>query len=202
MIGTPAYGGMVHIDYLNSISSFHREGLDFDLVTLGNESLITRGRNTILSLFHRDPRYTHLLFLDGDVHLPAQGLRSMLARGVDVIGAPVPMKGVGAQGRRLFSFGECVGEEGLLFKVTRIATGALLLSRDAANALVDEAISHGRSYRVKGGVDQQYDVFRVGAEGGAYVSEDYGVCDRLRGLGFAIFVDPAVMTRHQGVMAF
>jgi len=208
LIGTPAYGGMVHIDYLNAISSFHRASLQFDLLTIGNESLITRGRNTILSAFHHDRRYSHLLFLDGDVHLPADGLIGMLGHGVDVIGAPVPMKGRDERGGRIFSFGPCVGEEGALYKVTRIATAALLLSRRAVDALVAEAEREGKVYRLKNPAatgrmpERHFDVFRVGSEAGEYVSEDYGVCDQLRRLGFSIFVDPVVMTRHQGMMAF
>ena len=75
LIGTPAYGGMVHLDYLNSISEYYRSGIPFSISAIGNESLITRARNAILSRFHADTRYSHLLFLDADVHLPAAGLR-------------------------------------------------------------------------------------------------------------------------------
>lgn len=208
LIGTPAYGGMVHVDYLNSISAFHRSDLQFDLMTLANESLITRARNTIFSFFCDKPEYTHLLFLDGDVHLPLEGLQSMIDRDVDVIGAPVAMKSHHQLGQRIFSFGACLGEQGSLFKVSRIATAALLISRKAINALQLQAIEEGKVYQItqhsKAGnlPEKYYDVFLVGAENGEYVSEDYGICDRLRGLGFSVFVDPTVVTRHQGVMAF
>lgn len=52
LIGTPAYGGQVHVDYVNSLLVFQRQGIAFTLMTIGNESLITRARNTIISTFH------------------------------------------------------------------------------------------------------------------------------------------------------
>jgi hypothetical protein len=52
MIGTPAYGGMVHIDYVRTLFEYARAGIQFQLDTIGNESLITRARNAILATFH------------------------------------------------------------------------------------------------------------------------------------------------------
>jgi len=39
LIGTPAYGGMVHLDYLKSLLEYQRHGLPFSLASFGNESL-------------------------------------------------------------------------------------------------------------------------------------------------------------------
>ena len=50
MIGTPAYGGMVHIDFVNSILPLQNTGVNFSVVFIGNQSLITRARNDIFSL--------------------------------------------------------------------------------------------------------------------------------------------------------
>jgi len=55
MVGTPAYGGMVHIDYLQRLFEYTRAGIQFQLDTIGNESLITRARNAILATFHVRP---------------------------------------------------------------------------------------------------------------------------------------------------
>ena len=51
MIGTPAYNGYLHTEYLHSVLSFKSMGIDFSVQTIGNESLITRARNTILTKF-------------------------------------------------------------------------------------------------------------------------------------------------------
>ena len=77
-IGTPCYNSMVHSDFLHSIMSFHEYKIPFSLMTIGNESLITRGRNTVISYFYSTMNFTHLLFLDADIHLPAMGLIQLL----------------------------------------------------------------------------------------------------------------------------
>jgi hypothetical protein len=206
MIGTPAYGGMMHSDYVNELLRYQRLGLRFGLTSIGNESLITRARNTIVAEFLVRPEFTHLLFLDADVLLPAEGLRRLIAYDRDVIGAPVPLKGHRADGSRIFNIGQACGEDGPLWLCERIGTAVLMLSRRAIEALVDDARSDGRIYsrgftgRGDTRATLHYDIFRVGVSGEEYLSEDYWVCDALRRLGFSIHVDPTVVTQHSGVM--
>ena len=207
LIGTPAYGGMVHIEYVRSVFAFGAAGVPYRMSMIGNESLITRARNTIISIFHAEPEYTHLLFLDADVRLPAADLQRMLAANVPVIGAPVALKGLDENGNRIWNLGRPLGTTGSLIKVENVGTAVLLLSRGACSALVDDAISHGRIYQIGNTVrgdfslDLHYDVFRVGVHDGAYLSEDYWVCRRLHALGFDTLIDPTVVTTHHGVMA-
>jgi hypothetical protein len=207
LIGTPAYAGMVHLDYLNSISEYYRNRINFTISAIGNESLITRARNAILSKFYEEPEFTHLLFLDGDVYLPASGVLRLLSHEVDAIGAAVPLKGFNERGERIFNVGPCLGEHGPLHEVERIGTAALMLSRKAVNALVDEAKQAGDVYQrllAKGAPMAQahYDVFKVGVVNGDYLSEDFWICHRLRHMGYRIFVDPTIPTRHQGITQF
>ena len=67
-IGTPCYGGMITADYfksclqLTAVAASKKVELQFG--TIGNESLITRARNTLVQLFMDDEQYTHLLFID------------------------------------------------------------------------------------------------------------------------------------------
>lgn len=207
MVGTPAYGGMVHTDYVRSLFGFLHAGVKFESTAIGNESLITRARNTILSGFHRRKEFSHLLFLDADVYLPGDALAQMLAADVDVIGAPVALKGANTDGSRIWNIGKSLGSRGPLLKVANIGTAALILSRKAVDALVEDAIAHSRVYARPSTVtgdtetDVHYDVFRVGVHEGLYLSEDYWVCRRLLALGFDIFVDPSVVTIHNGVMS-
>ena len=206
MIGTPAYGGMVHLEYLRCLFAFAAAGIRFVHSAIGNESLITRARNAILSGFHARPELTHLLFLDADTVLPATALQRMLMAGADVIGAPVALKGYDAAGNHLWNVGRSRGVSGSLLKVDKVGTAALLLSRRACGALIDDAIAHGRVYSrpgtAQGDLDSlvHYDVFRVGVHAGEYLSEDYWVCRRLLDLGFDVLIDPTAVTAHHGVI--
>jgi hypothetical protein len=207
MIGTPAYGGMIHTDYVNALLGYQRAGINFGLMTIGNESLITRARNTILAEFYEHTEFSHLLFLDADVLLPAAGLSRMIAHAKDVIGAPVALKGRAADGSRVFNTGSSCGEEGSLLLCTRIGTAALMLSRAAVSHLVEDAKQQGlvysRGHTARSAAllaNIHYDVFRVGVIEDEYLSEDYWVCRSLRRLGYAIYVDPTIVTQHSGTV--
>lgn len=207
LVATPAYGGMVHLDYVRSLFSFASAGIAFEWAAIGNESLITRARNTLLAQFHARPEFTHLLFLDADVFLDGAGLRQLLAIDMPVVAAPVALKGRRPDGTRLWNLGRCTGTVGGLVKVQHVGTAALLLARDAVDALVEDAEADGRVYARAGNhagtehLNLQYDVFQVGVRDGQYLSEDYWVCQRLVALGFDVLVDPSVVTRHHGTVA-
>lgn len=210
-IGTPCYNSMVHSDYLHSLISFYEGKIPFACMTLGNESLITRARNTILSYFYCAENFSHLLFMDADIHLHVDGLIRLLAAEKDVIGAPVALKGYNAKtGKPVYNTGKVLSDEGNgLITTDRVGTAVLLLSRKAADALVGRAIDSGDTYmgnpNTRGNsVDdmKMYNVFGVGVKDGEYLSEDYWACNTLRELGFDVYVDTMVHTRHNGIYVF
>lgn len=208
MIGTPAYHCQVHTEYVRSLLYFQLASIQFSWVTIGNESLITRARNTLLSHFHASAGYTHLLFLDGDVGLTAEGLERLLSHEVDVIGAQVPLKSIRSDGERTYNVGRFYEIDGLLARVEHIGTAVLLLSRNAVAALAEDARSAGRVYPASKDAmlndtpREQYDVFQVGVKDGVYLSEDFWMCHRLRACGFDIFVDVSVKPSHHGMYTF
>ena len=207
MIGTPAYNGMVHTDFVHSLLSFNNLGLEFGLLSIGGESLITRARNSILARFQHSPEYSHLLFLDGDVFLKGEDLKKLVEAGVDVIGAPVPLKTT-EDGKPVFNIHGNLGQESGLLKVQALGTAVMMLSRKAAQVLVEDAITNDNVYQANpyarglGDTESIYDVFQVGVKDGVYLSEDYWVCARLRELGFDIWVDLNIKTRHNGIRSY
>lgn len=208
LIGTPAYGGQVHVDYVHGLMDFFRHQIRFRVLTIGNESLITRARNTIISTFYQNPAYTHLLFLDGDVQLTGQGLLQLLRHRKAVIGAPVALKGVDASGSKRPNYQSVLSRDGDLLTVEHLGTAVLMLERSAVDALVEDAVTDGRvyEYAVESADGTRtvvnYDVFQVGVRDRTYLSEDFWVCRRLRELGFDINVDLAVGTVHYGTQRF
>lgn len=214
-IGTPAYNSMAHTDYLHSIISYYEHKIPFTLMTIGNESLITRGRNSIISYCYNLTDISHLLFLDADIYLHASGVIRMLQLNKDVIGVPVALKGFNKDtGASVYNTGNFLAEEKLMdgstiYKIDKIGTAVFMLSKKAITALIDYAISNNDIYypnphtRGDNKSDiKMYDVFKTGVYDGEYLSEDYYVCKVLRELGFDIFVDLNIATKHNGMYVF
>ncbi|MFW9871602.1 MAG: hypothetical protein ACFFG0_00715 [Candidatus Thorarchaeota archaeon] len=209
-VGTPCYNSMLHSDYLQSIITFYNSKIPFTIMTLGNESLITRGRNQIISYFYKNTQCTHLLFLDSDIFLHGDDLIKLLLHEKDVIGAPVALKGKHINtGSSVYNVGDHLGEEGTLIKTNRLGTAVFILSRKAVNALVEKAKKDNDIYHpnphTRGDTDKNvvlYDIFKTGVYRNQYLPEDFYVCKTLMDLGFDIYVDPTVRTRHNGMFVF
>lgn len=96
-VATPMYGGMAHGLYIKSSldlqSTMMKYGIETKFSFLFNESLITRARNYLVDEFLRS-EFTHLLFIDSDIHYNPQDVIAMLALDKDVIGGPYPKKSI------------------------------------------------------------------------------------------------------------
>ncbi len=96
-IATPMYGGMAHGLYIKSCldlqTTLAKYGIETKFSFLFNESLITRARNYLVDEFLRSG-YTHLLFIDSDIHYNPQDVIALLALNKDVIGGPYPKKSI------------------------------------------------------------------------------------------------------------
>ena len=209
LIATPAYGGWVHIDHEQSMMEYKDANVPFSLMTMGNESLIPRGRNTCLSYFYQLKDFTHLFFLDADMGLKVEGFARLITHAADIIGAPVRLKGADKWGNPVYNYGEILNKPAIdLWEVTKVGTAILLLSRLAVDKAVENAIKNGDVYggnphtRGENKDIDHYDTFKVGVVNGAYESEDFWFCLMMRNLGFKVFIDPTIKNRHNGMYVF
>lgn len=208
-IGTPAYNSMLHTDYLHSIIDFHKNSFDVTVMTIGNESLVPRGRNSIITYFYNLEKFTHLLFLDADMFLSFKQFYKLLSHDKDVIGAPVALKGFDKDNNPVYNVGKLLSQiQPNLVTVDRIGTAVLLLSRKAVTSLVEDAIKNNQVYDPNPhsrGIKmdkEHYNIFQTGITDGEYDSEDFFVCRSLMRLGYDIYVDPTCETRHNGMYRF
>ena len=94
-VATPMYGGMAHGLYMKSCLDLQglcvRHGVEVKFSFIFNESLITRARNYLVDEFLRSG-YTHLLFIDADIHFDPRDVFALIALDKDIIGGPYPKK--------------------------------------------------------------------------------------------------------------
>lgn len=193
-IGTPCFEYKVNANYVKSLLEFSKTGIDFEPFFL-HDSLITRARNELITQFYENQKnFTHLLWLDGDVSIPASGLKKLLNENVNVIASPVPIKdlnpGSHQSVRRSY---EEVGP--YVYKAEAASTGCFLMSKQSVINLVKNSkhyFSDDHSER------KIYNVFESGIRDNQLMSEDWDICYKLRELGYEIYVNSSFPVSHFG----
>ena len=96
VIATPCYGGMVTQNYMISVLRLmeYCPTSNFRATTalLGNDSLVSRSRSTLLSVFLDHKEATHLLFIDADIAFEPEQIGRMMAFDRDFVAALYPVK--------------------------------------------------------------------------------------------------------------
>lgn len=97
-IATPCYGGQIGEPYFRSMMRLaiicNKYDISYTVSTLANESLISRGRNTLTSFFMENEKATHLFFIDADIEFNAEDLLRMVAYDRPVVVGAYPKKAI------------------------------------------------------------------------------------------------------------
>lgn len=230
-LATPCYGGQVHHLYMASVvrllQTCHIRRTAISLELLGNDSLITRSRNTLAAKFLNTPGATHLLFVDADIAFdPAQVFR-MIEFDQDVIAGVYPLKMIqwDEAARQRAAAGEDARTAGFSyvgypaegegyeakdgFVTARYAGAGFLLVRRGVFDKMQDAFPQLRysAVHTQPGMEasaNQYAFFdaAIDPETGHYLSEDYAFCMRWRSLGGRIWLDTLGRLTHIGTHEF
>lgn len=210
MVGMPCYGGMVTAAAMRGVLDTQRAclalGLPFVVATLTNESLVTRGRNTLAAIFLKSSA-SHLLFLDSDIGFGADAVLRLLGHGRPLIGGLYRSKRLsGAEWVATFPEGQgAIRRDAATGAVEAeaLGTGFLLLHRSVLERLAEahpEALYRDGEDRVHAFFEAGIDPRAAPGEG-RYLSEDYLFCARWRALGGEVWCDPAIRLEHHGQVA-
>jgi hypothetical protein len=235
MVCTPMYGGMCHGTYAKSALDLQmvcaQYGITCRFSFLFNESLITRARNYLVDEFLRSG-FSHLLFLDADIHFNAQDVVAMLALDKDVIGAPYPKKSINwpnvveairrNPGLNPKDLNEVVGD--YVFNVVKgtekfqvseplevmeIGTGYMMVKKEVFPKM--EAAYPQKRYKPDHIGQTHFDGSRyihayfdtvIDPASERYLSEDYMFCQWWRAIGGQVWLCPWMVTEHTGTFAF
>jgi len=96
IIGTPCFGGLLHNGFFQSMLdlsvNFTKLNIPFEMMTIGNESLIQRARNGIVARFMGDDSATHLMFIDADITFSWISIVKLLLSNKELSGGCYPKK--------------------------------------------------------------------------------------------------------------
>lgn len=228
-IATPMYGGNAKSVYVACVSDLTqklaRAGHISYQVSMTNESLITRARNTLAHEFLKSDADA-LLFIDGDHGFNVDDIIKMVNSGKDVIGAIYPMKSInwenvrkaalaGKENLELYSGFFAVnflpeqqtfkGDEP--FKVRDIGTGMLFIHRRAfeqIKPLVKTYRNNAAHNSIEMGerIHEFFPTLITEEPEAVLLSEDYAFCHLYRESGGDVYAAPWVRISHAGEYNF
>lgn len=98
LICTPCYGNSLMTGYFQSVIQLFevlgQHNIRFAVHTIGNESLVQRGRNYFTSIFLSNPEFTHLFFIDADITFNPISVVRLVQSGYPICGGAYPKKEV------------------------------------------------------------------------------------------------------------
>lgn len=208
-IAIPCYGGMVTESTMMSVIKWANMAshlkLSWKIDTLVNESLITRGRNTLVAKFLNDEESTDLFFVDSDIGFEAWQVLALMDMNKDIACGLYPMKTVPVQWVVNSVEGTDTENEGNWIEVTKSGTGFMMIKKHVFEkmnehpavkpfvndiGLPKELDPHMRTY------------FDTAVREGRYYSEDWTFCENWRDLDGKIWVDRRVNLKHSGSFVF
>jgi len=223
-IATPMYGGIAKNNYTismqNLLVKLSNRGHSITTTTIGNESLITRARNTLAHKFMASD-CDALLFIDADHGWDSDDVARMIEEGKDLIGAIYPMKGINWENIRaavvagkqnleeysgIFAINLLSEDQEFNsqkpFKVKDIGTGMMFVTR----TVFEDLKPHCKQYKnnnvgdtgVKFGEMVTEYFTTVIDENGILLSEDYAFCRMWQNIGGEVWSAPWVRITHSG----
>lgn len=232
-IATPMYGGqctgIFAKSLLNAFLELPKLGIQVSFIDLYNESLITRARNTLTKVFLNGTS-DYLLFIDADQSFRYEDIVRMIRADKDIIGAPVPMKGINWESVRQAAINgrSNLADYSGLFNVNflpgflenttaklsepaevmHIGTGMMMIKRSVFESLLEhvEDYVYNGSRIVSAGIVPGETVIKNFWEtkivDNTLLSEDYNFCSMWRANGGSIYVDLLSSVTHMGTYPF
>jgi hypothetical protein len=220
LLCTPAYGGQVTEGYFQSIMALlhagYRRGIQIDVMTLTNESLITRGRNECVATFMGGD-WTHLFWVDADIRFSPEHVFRLLDSDHEVSATPYAMKGLNWNAMATVGGGDVdalrkasihsvinvlpgASEVDGFIEAYDAGTGFMCIQRSVLERLI---AAHPELEYASDGVAaagaKRWAIFDVMIENGRYLSEDYTFCRRWQTIGGKVWVDvQSPLLGHQG----
>lgn len=231
-IATPMYGGIAKSTYVASVQALQealgQAGHQVWHISMTNESLITRARNTLAHEFLKTDSDA-MLFIDGDHGFAAEDIVKMVNSGKDLIGAIYPMKTINwrnvhkaaLQGKEPHELEQYSGAFVVNFlpenqsftgnepfKVRDIGTGMMFIHRRAFEQVKPLVRTYKNNSDSNLGIERGETIYEffptliTEEPESILLSEDYAFCHLYRESGGDVWAAPWVRITHAGEYNF
>jgi len=188
----------------NAIAQIGQLGWGFSYILREADSMVARGRSQLASRFlvHKGTsQCTDLVFIDTDIYWEADDLLRLLSHDVDVVAGAYPFKNESGNFPLRWS-SEGLLEENGLWIVQAVTPGFLRIRRTALERMVQE-MPWLKFTDAHGDADHDCWMFfdNLHRPNGIY-DEGYIFCERWRGVGGKVYMDPDLNLKHVGMKIY
>jgi hypothetical protein len=225
MVCTPMYGGQCFGHFTKSCLDLHKlcheQGIQLKFKFLYNESLVQRARNILANQFMQSD-YTHLMWIDADIHFEAQHVIDLLEQDKQIVGGNYPKKCINwnsvaeavKAGMPNDFLPHCAGDSTVYlhdrkkgqfidirktYEVDYLATGFMMIKREVFEQYEQKYPDKWYNNMAKEKVWAYFDCVIAQR---IYLSEDYYFCAMVKQMGIPIFWAPWIHLGHIGTYQF
>lgn len=182
-------------------------GLSMAHIIIGGDPYLAKVRNKIATTFLNDyPLATDLFFIDDDVGFPEDAAMRLIQSDKDVVAGIYPKKDDAVEWPaelQVDSETKEIIRDGDLCLAALVPTGFLRIKRH----VLEQMAKNVPTYKDKDQTNREidcYNIFEMGycTDDGKWWGEDYAFCQRWRGMGGEIWVDPNIQFTHRGTKAW
>ena len=198
LIGTPCLDGKIDAWYVNSLTDTIRVAMANNVyvkpIFLAYESILPMARNELFKIAY-EAKFDHLIFIDSDVSWEPLALMEVIHSEKQVVGLPYPLKNENP-GNYNISIGDANNivqdEKTGYIKVANHGTGFLKIDR-----VVIEALWNSNTFLEFREKQLKY-ICEYQGQYTYFMGEDVVLCNKIRELGFDIWVNPKTTCIHIG----
>lgn len=202
MIATPSIDGKVDVQYVDSLYrtlvECSNKGIFISPVFVAYDALVQRARNDLFKIAY-ESTIDDLIFIDADIVWEPEHVIKLLEHEVDVVGASYRKKNFNEEYVVRILEEEKVLKVGKnnLVEVSGLGTGFLRISKKVVNEIYESS----PEYKEPGKTNKMVFDIRIN-DNGDFQSEDIVFLDKVRKLGYSIYLDPYITCSHVGTSTF
>lgn len=209
MIAMPCYGGVVSDKTAKGLFNLGKElrtaGIDHGLLTMANESLVTKARSRIANFFMNNTEYDYILFIDADIGFVPDDVFKLIVSQKDIVCGAYPMKEIPL--RYNYNISNPEVKEVDLVKIENIGFGFALIHRKVFSSLIQK---YGEELKYYPPTDNSsypptekeyhnsYHYFLELKKDMSYLPEDSSFFERARSVGYDAWLNTSIRLSHVG----
>jgi hypothetical protein len=212
LIALPCYGGVVSDKTAKGLFNLGKDlrsnQIDHGLITLANESLITKGRSRIANFFTNNTTYEYVMFIDADIGFESVDVLNLISHKRDIVCGAYPMKGIPLKYNYNITQPP-IAEDGLI-QIDNIGFGFALIHRRVFDKIREnyEELKYipalgNSSYPIsEAEYNNSYHYFNELKKDMSFLPEDFSFFERAKSVGFTAWLDTNISLSHVGSYVF